>query len=98
MGTKSEKETITMTREQKMQKRREAGKTYTYQPNPYKKGTKKYYDEQFERSQKNKSHRTPLAVWTGIMAKLDNQLEKEKLELSKRKKERQEKANAKKQK
>lgn len=32
------------------------------------------------------------------MAKLDNQLEKEKLEMSKRKKERQEKANAKKQK
>ena len=63
-----------MTREEKMNKRREAGKTYTYKPNPFPNGSDEYYDEQWDRSHKNVSHKTPFARWTSIMAKLENQL------------------------
>ena len=66
-----------MTREEKMNKRREAGKTYTYKPNPFPKGSDEYYDEQWDRSHKNVSHKTTFARWTSIMAKLENQLEAE---------------------
>ena len=66
-----------MTREGKMNKRREAGKTYTYKPNPFPKGFDEYYDEQWDRSHKNVSHKTPFARWTSIMAKMENQLEAE---------------------
>ena len=74
-----------MTREEKMNKRREAGKTYTYKPNPFKKGTREYRMEARKRAEKNISHKTPVARWTSIMAKLDNQLAKEKEERSKKK-------------
>ena len=67
-----------MTREEKMNKRREAGKTYKYKPNPFPKGSDEYYDEQWNRAHKNVSHKTSVAKWTSIMAKLDNQLEAEK--------------------
>ena len=60
-----------MTREEKMNKRREAGKTYKYKPNPFPKGSDEYYDEQWNRSHKNVSHKTPFARWTSIMAKLE---------------------------
>ena len=43
-----------MTREEKMNKRREAGKTYTYKPNPFKKGTWEYHMEARKRAEKNK--------------------------------------------
>ena len=66
-----------MTREEKMNKRREAGKTYKYKPNPFLKGSDEYYDEQWDRSHKNVSHKTPFARWTSIMAKMENQLEAE---------------------
>ena len=66
-----------MTREEKMNKRREAGKTYKYKPNPFPKGSDEYYDEQWDRSHKNVSHKTPFARWTSIMAKLGNRLETE---------------------
>ena len=66
-----------MTREEKMNKRREAGKTYKYKPNPFPKGSDEYYDEQWDRSHKNVSHKTPFARWTSIMAKLENQLDEE---------------------
>ena len=66
-----------MTREEKMNKRREAGKTYKYKPNPFPKGSDEYYDEQWNRSHKNVSHKTPFARWTSIMAKLGNRLETE---------------------
>ena len=66
-----------MTREEKMNKRREAGKTYKYKPNPFPKGSDEYYEEQWDRSHKNVSHKTPFARWTSIMAKLENQLEAE---------------------
>lgn len=75
-----------MTREEKMNKRREAGKTYKYKPNPFPKGSDEYYDEQYDRAHKNVSHKTPFARWTSIMAKLDNQLAKERMEKSKNKK------------
>ena len=75
-----------MTREQKMTKRKENGKTYTYSPNPYAKGTKEYDREVRERASKNISHKTPTARWTSLMAKLDNQLEKERVERIKNKK------------
>ena len=66
-----------MTREEKMNKRREAGKTYKYKPNPFPKGSDEYYDEQWNRLHKNVSHKTPFARWTSIMAKLGNRLETE---------------------
>lgn len=75
-----------MTREEKMNKRREAGKTYSYKPNPFPKGTDEWRDEQYARANKNVSHKTSVARWTSIMTKLENQLTKEKLERSKRKK------------
>ena len=75
-----------MTREEKMNKRRELGKTYSYKPNPFPKGSDEWRDEQYTRANKNVSHKTPTARWTSILAKLENQLAKEKLERSKRKK------------
>ena len=66
-----------MTREEKMNKRREAGKTYKYKPNPFPKGSDEYYEEQWDRSHKNVSHKTSVARWTSIMAKMETQLEAE---------------------
>lgn len=68
-----------MTREQKMRKRKEVGKTYTYKANPFKKGTDEYREEQWNRRQKNVSHKTPTQKWTSIMAKLENRLLEEKM-------------------
>lgn len=73
-----------MTREERMAKRREAGKTYKYQPNPYKKGSREWVDEEFARAEKRKSHKFPYAKWTSTMKKLENELLKEKLEKSKK--------------
>ena len=67
-----------MTREEKMNNRREAGKTYKYKSNPFPKGSDEYREEQWNRAHKNISHKTPVARWASIMAKLDNQLEAEK--------------------
>ena len=67
-----------MTREEKMNNRREAGKTYKYKSNPFPKGSDEYREEQWNRAHKNISHKTPVTRWTSIMAKLDNQLEAEK--------------------
>ena len=76
-----------MTREEKMNKRREAGKTYKYKPNTCPKGTREYYDEKYVRSlKKTTSNKTPFARWTSVMAKLENQLEAER-KASKEKKE-----------
>ena len=66
-----------MTREEKMNKRREAGKTYTHKPNPFSKGSDEYREEQWNRAHKNVSHKTPFAKWTSVMAKMENQLEAE---------------------
>ena len=75
-----------MTREEKMNKRREAGKTYTYKSNPFPKDSYEYREEQWNRARKNVSHKTPFAKWTSVMAKLENQLEAEK-KVAKEKKE-----------
>lgn len=69
-----------MTREQKMNKRREAGKTYRYKANPFPEGTKEYYHEQEIRGKKNTSHKTRISKWKSIIAKLDYRLAKEKEE------------------
>lgn len=69
-----------MTREQKMNRRRELGKTYSYKPNPFSEGTKEYYHEQRDRARKNVSHKTRISKLKSVMAKLDNRLAKEKEE------------------
>lgn len=72
-----------MKREEKMQKRREAGKTYSYKKNPYTEGTKEYRDECKKRDEKNKSKKLHYAKMTSVFAKLDNRIETEKEEKSK---------------
>ena len=37
-----------MARDQKMNRRRELGKTYSYKPNPFSEGTREYYEEQLK--------------------------------------------------
>ena len=69
-----------MTREEKMNKRKASGKTYTYKPNPFEEGTMEYYEEQSRRMNKNRSHKTDVQKWDSIMAKLNNRLAKERLD------------------
>jgi hypothetical protein len=73
-----------MKREEKMQKRREAGKTYSYKKNPYTEGTKEYRDECKKRDEKNKSNKLHYANMTSVFAKLDNRIETEKEEKAKK--------------
>lgn len=86
-----------MTREERMNKRREAGKTYKYKPNPFPKGSDESYDEQWNRLHKNVSHKTPLARWTSIMAKLENQIEAERKDAKEKKEAKKSKTNISKQ-
>lgn len=69
-----------MTREEKMNKRKASGKTYTYKPNPFEEGTQEYYEEKFNRMRKNRSHKTEVAQWDSIMDKLNNRVAKEKMD------------------
>ena len=69
-----------MTREEKMNKRKASGKTYTYKPNPFEEGTQEYYEEMYNRRHKNRSHTTEVAQWDSIMAKLNNRVTKEKMD------------------
>lgn len=82
-----------MNREEKMNKRREAGKAYSYKKNPYKEGTKEYVTECMERAEKTKSKKLPFAKTRSIFAKLDNQLGANRAAIAKKK---HEKENAKK--
>lgn len=66
-------------RQLKFQKKREEGKEYNYAPNPYEKGTRKYFKERRKRAEKNTDHRLPISRWTSTMAKLENQINKEKI-------------------
>ena len=76
-----------MTREEKMNKRREAGKTYRYKANPFPKGTHEHYMERLMRSFKeNTSHKPRISNLKSVMAKLDNRIAKEKEERVKRSK------------
>lgn len=63
-------------RQTKFKAKREAGKAYEYKPNPFKKGTEEYFEESRNRAAKNVDHKTPVARWTSVMAKLDNELNK----------------------
>lgn len=73
-----------MKREEKMQKRREAGKTYSYKKNPYTEGSKEYRDECKKRDEKNKSKKLHYSKMISIFAKLDNRIEAEKEEKAKK--------------
>lgn len=55
--------------------RREAGKTYSYEPNPFEEGTDDWYDEQYRRSKKNISHKLPIQKDDSRARKLQNKLE-----------------------
>lgn len=62
----------------KFKKRKEEGKTYSYKPISFPKNSKEYIKEKNTRARKNTSHKTPLAKFTSIMRKLDNELMKQK--------------------
>lgn len=64
-------------RQEKFAAKRETGEAYKYQPNPYKKGTEEYREEEYQRSLKRKSSKLPYARLTSIFAKLDNALAEE---------------------
>lgn len=70
-----------MTREEKMNKRRESNGgvcKYTYKPNPFPKDSKEYWKEANDRAKKNKNHKLPLAYLTSFFTKVDNDLAKKK--------------------
>jgi len=68
-------------RQARFARRKEAGKEYRYTRNPYDKKTQyeEWHEEDCIRKEKAKSSKLPLARWTSIMAKLDNQLAKDAL-------------------
>lgn len=74
-----------MAREEKMVKRRETGKSYSYKKNPYKKGTKEYAKEKAIRKEKNLSKKMECVHIRSIMSKLNYQLEKESQKRAKKK-------------
>lgn len=82
-----------MKREEKMQKRREAGKTYSYKKNPYAKETMDYVWECEKRAEKNKSKKLHYSKLISIFAKLDNRIEAEKEEKAKKIREKKSKGN-----
>ena len=57
--------------------RREAGKTYKYQANPYVKDSTAYVTEATQRAEKNVDWGLPLQKLTSVMQKLSNHLAKE---------------------
>ena len=70
-----------MTREEKMNKRRESNGgvcKYTYKQNPSPKDSIDYWKEVAARAKKNKNHKVPLAYLTSFFAKVDNNLAKKK--------------------
>lgn len=75
-----------MTREERMQKRRDAGKVYTYKKNPYEKGTKEWVKEELARAEKRKSNKPHYAKMASVFAKLDNELAKAELAAKKKSK------------
>lgn len=65
-------------RQKRFEKRREEGKAYVYEKNPFdknsenKKEVRKYWKERNARARKNVDHRLPLAKETSRMRKLQN--------------------------
>lgn len=64
-------------REERFAKRREEGKAYTYEPNPYEKGTKEFNKEARIRATKNVNHKTELQTTRSILQKLQNELDRQ---------------------
>ena len=63
-----------MNRTKKMENRKAAGKTYTYQPILYEKDSNEYRREKRRRAEKKQNHKLPLAQWTSFMKKVENQM------------------------
>ncbi len=80
-GTREANKRIKQARHEKRMarfaKRKEEGKTYTYEPNPYEKDSKAYLKEAYDRSLKNVDHRLPLAKMTSLIRKVEDQINKE---------------------
>ena len=57
---------------EKFAKRKEEGKAYEYEPNPYKKGSKEYIAEANKRARKNTDHKTPIANFDSVMQHAEN--------------------------
>ena len=74
-----------MKREEKMSKRRSAGKTYTYKSNPYEKDSREYRIESVKRAMKNRCKKLRYSQMRSVFAKLDNLLETERITLAKKK-------------
>lgn len=73
-------------RQAKFAAKREAGTAYKWQPNPYKKGSDDWVAEEGARREKRWANsRTDVAIFTSIMAKLDNQIAKAQAENKERK-------------
>jgi hypothetical protein len=73
-----------MTREEKMNKRREAGKIYQYKPNPFPKDSVEYLEETVRRAEKNQFKTPGFAKLRSFYAKLDYQLSKRAKEIKKK--------------
>ncbi len=65
---------------EKFAKRREEGKSYEYEPNPYKKGSKEYISEANERARKNENHKLPISNFDSAMQHAENYVNQLKLE------------------
>ena len=81
------------TREERMNKRKEAGKIYTYKKNPFEKGTSEWLEEEISRSEKRKFKKLPFAHRRSVFAKLDNRINKEKAAIAKERHDREKKEN-----
>ena len=74
-----------MTREERINKRKSLGKTYTYKSNPYEKDSREYRIESSKRSMKNRCKKLRYSQMKSVFAKLDNLLEAERVALAKKK-------------
>ena len=64
-------------RKEHFRKRKEEGKCYKYEKNPYEKGSYEYMVEKFYREEKNKSKKTEPQFLRSFFAKVDNEIEAE---------------------
>lgn len=67
-------------RQARFARRREAGKIYQWKPNPYKKGSEEWLEEEHKREENRKSSKLKIAQLDSIFAKLKNDLAKKALE------------------
>lgn len=71
-------------RAERFARRAAAGKVYSYQPNPYKKGSVEWEEERLARAEKAKSPRDEYSRMKSVMAKLDRELEQKRVEFAKK--------------